>query len=142
MGKARLAFIVLLLAEVGLGFGQVLPNPLPENDTPAHNKALADKQYPSARVCGEKIIGVGEGEDGGVVISDDCWACANCVANAPQIKAKERPHLNTDNRVRKTVSAQSRRILLVLSAFVEIDQVGNGRYIVTIRNSMLLLRLL
>ena len=53
MGKATLVFIVLLLAELGLAFGQILPNPRPENDTPQHNKALADKQYPSARVCGE-----------------------------------------------------------------------------------------
>src|SRR5205809_2178350 len=52
MGKAALVF-VRFLASVGPAFGQVLPNPLPENDTPEHNKALADKQYPSARVCGE-----------------------------------------------------------------------------------------
>jgi nitrate/TMAO reductase-like tetraheme cytochrome c subunit len=52
MGKAALVF-VFLLAGVGAAFGQVLPNPLPENDTPEHNKALADKQYPSARVCAE-----------------------------------------------------------------------------------------
>ncbi|MEK6373859.1 MAG: multiheme c-type cytochrome [Acidobacteriota bacterium] len=52
MRKAGLVCIVLL-ANLGLAFGQVLPKPLPENDTPEHNRALADKQYPSARVCGE-----------------------------------------------------------------------------------------
>jgi len=53
MRKAGLGFVLFLLMGVGLAFGQMLPAPLPENDTPAHNKALADKQYPSARVCGE-----------------------------------------------------------------------------------------
>jgi nitrate/TMAO reductase-like tetraheme cytochrome c subunit len=51
MGKAGLVFIVLLLADPGLAFGQVLPKPLPENNPDA--KAVADRQYPSARVCGE-----------------------------------------------------------------------------------------
>jgi nitrate/TMAO reductase-like tetraheme cytochrome c subunit len=51
MRKAGLIFIVLLLAELGLAIGQELPNPLPENNP--HAKALADQQYPSARVCGQ-----------------------------------------------------------------------------------------
>jgi nitrate/TMAO reductase-like tetraheme cytochrome c subunit len=50
MGKVGLAFIVLLLAN-GLATGQEIPNPLPENNPNA--KAVADSQYPSARVCGE-----------------------------------------------------------------------------------------
>jgi len=49
MGKAGLVFIVLLLADPGLAFGQVLPKPLPENNP--HAKAEADRQYPSAKVC-------------------------------------------------------------------------------------------
>src|SRR5882724_7942360 len=53
MRKAGFVFVVILLAELALAFGQMLPKPLPENDTPAHNRFLADKQYPSARVCGE-----------------------------------------------------------------------------------------
>ncbi len=51
MHKAGLAFSILLLAGLGAAKGQVLPNPLPE-DNP-HAKAVADEQYPSARVCGE-----------------------------------------------------------------------------------------
>jgi Cytochrome c554 and c-prime len=50
MGKAGLVFIVLL-AQAGLAFGQKLPNPLPENNP--HAWVDAEKQYPSARVCGE-----------------------------------------------------------------------------------------
>src|SRR5262245_57280956 len=53
MRKAGLVFVVVLMAGLGLAFGQEIPKPPPEKDTPEHNKALADKQYPSARVCGE-----------------------------------------------------------------------------------------
>jgi hypothetical protein len=54
MGKSGLVFIVLLLANLGLAIGQELPNPLPENIPDAKARlALADAQYPSARVCGE-----------------------------------------------------------------------------------------
>ena len=53
MGKAGVVFVVLLLMELGLAFGQIIPKPPPENDTPQHNQQLADEQYPSARVCGE-----------------------------------------------------------------------------------------
>ncbi len=53
MGKAGLAFTVLLLANLGLAIGQELPNPLPENISHAEALARADSQYPSARVCGE-----------------------------------------------------------------------------------------
>jgi nitrate/TMAO reductase-like tetraheme cytochrome c subunit len=51
MGKVGLVFVVALMAEVGLAFGQVIPNPPPENNPDA--RAVADKQYPSARVCAE-----------------------------------------------------------------------------------------
>ncbi len=51
MRKAGLVFIVLLLANLGLAMGQVIPKPPPENDPDA--KAHADAQYPSAKVCGE-----------------------------------------------------------------------------------------
>ncbi|HEX4961964.1 MAG TPA: multiheme c-type cytochrome [Thermoanaerobaculia bacterium] len=51
MRKAGFVFIVLLLAELGLAIGQELPKPLPEKDP--HAKAVADAQYPSARVCGQ-----------------------------------------------------------------------------------------
>ena len=51
MRKAGLIFIVLLLAELGPAIGQEIPKPLPENNP--HAKALADQQYPSARVCGQ-----------------------------------------------------------------------------------------
>jgi hypothetical protein len=51
MGKAGFAFIVLLLADLGLAMGQVLPKPLPENNP--HAWADADKQYPSAKVCAQ-----------------------------------------------------------------------------------------
>lgn len=42
---------VISLLTVGSAEGQVLPNPLPEDNPDAH--AVADTQYPSARVCGE-----------------------------------------------------------------------------------------
>lgn len=51
MRKAGLVVIVILLAKVGLAFGQVIPNPPPEKNP--HALADANKQYPSARVCGE-----------------------------------------------------------------------------------------
>ncbi len=51
MRNAGLAFCLLLLAGPRCATGQVIPNPPPE-DNP-HAKALADRQYPSARVCGE-----------------------------------------------------------------------------------------
>jgi nitrate/TMAO reductase-like tetraheme cytochrome c subunit len=51
MPKAGLAFIVLLLAELGPARGQELPKLLPK-DNP-HAAAVADKSYPSARVCGQ-----------------------------------------------------------------------------------------
>jgi nitrate/TMAO reductase-like tetraheme cytochrome c subunit len=51
MRKVGFVFIVLLLAELGSARGQELPKPLPEKDP--HAKAVADAQYPSARVCGE-----------------------------------------------------------------------------------------
>jgi nitrate/TMAO reductase-like tetraheme cytochrome c subunit len=53
MGNARRVFIffVILTSVAGLALGQTLPNPLPENNP--HAKALADTQYPSAKVCGE-----------------------------------------------------------------------------------------
>ena len=50
MSKVRFVGLVLLLT-AGFAMGQVLPNPLPENNPDAH--ALADMQYPSAKVCGE-----------------------------------------------------------------------------------------
>jgi nitrate/TMAO reductase-like tetraheme cytochrome c subunit len=52
MGKAGLVFIVLL-AQAGLALGQELPKTLPENQPHAGWWADSDKQYPSARVCGE-----------------------------------------------------------------------------------------
>ena len=51
MRKRGLAFCVLVLAGSGWAWGQKIPKPPPE-DNP-HAKALADAQYPSARVCGE-----------------------------------------------------------------------------------------
>jgi nitrate/TMAO reductase-like tetraheme cytochrome c subunit len=54
MRKAGLVFIVLLLADLGLAVGQDLPKPLPENIPDASQRlALADSQYPSAKVCGQ-----------------------------------------------------------------------------------------
>lgn len=50
MRGVKLIGLVLLLA-VGSALGQVLPKPLPEDNPDAH--ALADLQYPSAKVCGE-----------------------------------------------------------------------------------------
>src|SRR4051812_12044796 len=51
MRKAGSIWIILLLAMLGSARGQKIPNPLPENDP--HAKAVADAQYPSARVCGQ-----------------------------------------------------------------------------------------
>ncbi|HYN22858.1 MAG TPA: multiheme c-type cytochrome [Thermoanaerobaculia bacterium] len=51
MRQAGFVFIVLLVAGLGSAMGQVLPKPLPEDNPDAH--ALADMQYPSAKVCGE-----------------------------------------------------------------------------------------
>jgi hypothetical protein len=52
MRKTRAVFIVLLLlAGLRSAKGQELPKPLPEDNPDAH--ALADRLYPSARVCGE-----------------------------------------------------------------------------------------
>ncbi len=51
MRRAGLVVIVILLAELGLAFGQVIPNPPPDKNP--HALADANKQYPSARVCGE-----------------------------------------------------------------------------------------
>lgn len=51
MGKARCVFTVLLLANLGLALGQEIPKPPPEENPNA--KALADRLYPSAKVCGE-----------------------------------------------------------------------------------------
>jgi nitrate/TMAO reductase-like tetraheme cytochrome c subunit len=52
MRKAGLVVIVVLLAELGLAFGQVIPK-LPPMDDPHARAAFANSQYPSARVCGE-----------------------------------------------------------------------------------------
>lgn len=52
MRKAGLVVIVVLLAELGLAFGQEIPK-LPPMDDPHARAAFADKQYPSARVCGQ-----------------------------------------------------------------------------------------
>ena len=51
MGKSGLLFIVLLLAALTPAMAQELPKVLPA-DNP-HAKMVADKLYPSARVCGE-----------------------------------------------------------------------------------------
>jgi nitrate/TMAO reductase-like tetraheme cytochrome c subunit len=51
MRNTGLVFIALLLAQPGLARGQELPKPLPENNP--HAKAVADAQYPSAKVCGQ-----------------------------------------------------------------------------------------
>lgn len=54
MRGVKLIGLVLLLAlgsALGSALGQVLPKPLPEDNPDAH--ALADMQYPSAKVCGE-----------------------------------------------------------------------------------------
>ncbi|HEX3068398.1 MAG TPA: multiheme c-type cytochrome, partial [Thermoanaerobaculia bacterium] len=52
MGKAGLVFMVVLLADLGLAIGQEIPKPPPEADL-AHEHAVSDAQYPSAKVCGE-----------------------------------------------------------------------------------------
>jgi nitrate/TMAO reductase-like tetraheme cytochrome c subunit len=51
MRNTGFVFIALLLAQLGLARGQEIPKPLPENDP--HAKAVADGQYPSAKVCGQ-----------------------------------------------------------------------------------------
>jgi nitrate/TMAO reductase-like tetraheme cytochrome c subunit len=51
MRKAGFVFVVLLLAVLGSAMAQEIPK-LPPEDNP-HAKALADKLYPSARICGE-----------------------------------------------------------------------------------------
>ena len=53
MGKAGLVVLIVLLTGVGLAFGQVLPKTLPEDQPHAAWWAAADKQYPSAKACGE-----------------------------------------------------------------------------------------
>jgi nitrate/TMAO reductase-like tetraheme cytochrome c subunit len=53
MGKAGPLFIVLLLTITGIAFGQQIPKSPPENNPHAVNLALANAQYPSAKVCGE-----------------------------------------------------------------------------------------
>src|ERR1700692_3446244 len=52
MRKAGFVFVVLLLAELGLAYGQEIPK-LPPMANPHARAAFANKQYPSARVCGE-----------------------------------------------------------------------------------------
>ncbi|PYQ65057.1 MAG: cytochrome C [Acidobacteria bacterium] len=51
MHKAGFVLIILLLMVLGSAVAQELPKPLPENNPNA--KALADQQYPSAKVCGQ-----------------------------------------------------------------------------------------
>ncbi|MFL6202636.1 MAG: multiheme c-type cytochrome [Thermoanaerobaculia bacterium] len=51
MRNAGFVIFILLLAGPRSAMGQALPNPLPENNPDAW--ALADAQYPSAKVCGE-----------------------------------------------------------------------------------------
>jgi len=53
MGKARVGFLVLLVAAVAPAFGQILPKPLPEDQPHQGWWASADNQYPSARMCGK-----------------------------------------------------------------------------------------
>jgi hypothetical protein len=53
MRKVGFAIALVMLSALELGFAQIIPNPPPEKDTPEHNKALADAQYPSAQVCAE-----------------------------------------------------------------------------------------
>ena len=52
MCKAGLIFVVVL-AQAELAFGQVLPKTLPESQPHGGWWAGSDRQYPSARVCGE-----------------------------------------------------------------------------------------
>jgi nitrate/TMAO reductase-like tetraheme cytochrome c subunit len=49
MRRAGCVFVVLLLAELGPAMGQELLKPRPGEDA----KAMADRLYPSARVCGQ-----------------------------------------------------------------------------------------
>jgi len=51
MGKSGVFAVLLLVTGVGLAVGQEIPNPPPEKNP--HAWADADKQYPSAKVCGE-----------------------------------------------------------------------------------------
>ena len=53
MGRAGFVFAVLLVLAVGLATGQELPKPLPESQPHAAWWASAEKQYPSAKQCGE-----------------------------------------------------------------------------------------
>ncbi|HYK06057.1 MAG TPA: multiheme c-type cytochrome [Thermoanaerobaculia bacterium] len=53
MGKAWFVFAVLLVLVVGLATAQPLPKPLPESQPHAAWWASAEKQYPSAKQCGE-----------------------------------------------------------------------------------------
>ena len=53
MRRAGLVFVVLLLAATGLAVAQDLPKTLPEDQPHQAWWAAADKQYPSARACGE-----------------------------------------------------------------------------------------
>ncbi|MEA2328848.1 MAG: hypothetical protein QOE68_3807 [Thermoanaerobaculia bacterium] len=52
MAKARLVFIVLL-AFAGVASGQILPKPLPEDQPHGGWWNRSNKEYPSAKVCGE-----------------------------------------------------------------------------------------
>lgn len=51
MRNARFVLIVLLLAGLGPAMGQEIPSPPPEDNPDA--QALADRLYPSAKVCAE-----------------------------------------------------------------------------------------
>jgi nitrate/TMAO reductase-like tetraheme cytochrome c subunit len=52
MAKARLLFMVVLLANLGLAVGQDIPK-LPPKDDPHARAVFADNLYPPAKVCGE-----------------------------------------------------------------------------------------
>src|SRR3990170_5028187 len=53
MGRAGFVFAVLLVLAVGLATAQPLPKTLPETQPHAAWWASAEKQYPSAKQCGE-----------------------------------------------------------------------------------------